>query len=200
MNNIKLSILILTHNRPILFERCLWSVLRNKPDNVEILVNNDSNDITEIKGPKYFYENNDDITKTYKFLFDKAQGEFIYFLEDDDYVVDEFYDIVMNTNENTIFKYIPFSGIKTYFDFWKNSFEYNFQIGQMYFRKKDLKKFPEKPNYLQNDLEIYKRVNSVNKFKHSNQVIFHQTTDGKDNISFYYLNNDNRFKINKEFR
>jgi len=176
------------------------SVLKNKPVYVEILVNNDSNDITEIPGATYFYENNKDITKTYKHLFDKAKGEFIYFLEDDDYVVQDFYDIINKVNTNTIFRYVPFSGIKTYFEFWKGDFDYNFQIGQMIFRKEDLKEFPTKPNYLQNDFEIYKRVNAVNEFKHTKQNIFYQSTDGNDNISFYYLNKDKRFKINEKYR
>ena len=44
-----LSILILTHNRPQLFKRALTSVLNNLPDyEIEILVNNDSQDIEEI--------------------------------------------------------------------------------------------------------------------------------------------------------
>ena len=55
----KLSILILTHNRPLLFERCINSVLNNLPNyDIEILVNNDSNDITEIHNDKvniYYY-------------------------------------------------------------------------------------------------------------------------------------------------
>lgn len=41
----KLSILILTHKRPELFQRCLESALHMLPENVEIIVNNDSNDI-----------------------------------------------------------------------------------------------------------------------------------------------------------
>ena len=49
----KLSILILTHNRPLLFERCINSVLRNLPNyEIEILVNNDTNDIKEIYSDK----------------------------------------------------------------------------------------------------------------------------------------------------
>ena len=45
----KLSILILTHNRPKLFKRCIKSVIKNLPDfDIEILVNNDSNDIEEV--------------------------------------------------------------------------------------------------------------------------------------------------------
>jgi len=200
MQKIKLSILILTHNRPALFERCIKSVLKNKPDNVQVLVNNDSNDIDEVPGATYFYENNKDITKTYQYLFDKAIGEFIYFLEDDDYVVPDFYDIMNEVSTNTVFRYVPYSGISDYFKFWKGDFDYNFQIGQMVFRKEDLKEFPTRVNYVHNDYEIYKSVNTISKFKYSKQNIFHQTTDGNDNISFYYLNKDERFGIDDKYR
>jgi glycosyltransferase involved in cell wall biosynthesis len=60
----KLSILILTHNRPILFKRCINSVLNNLPNfDIEILVNNDSKDITEI------YHDNVNIFYYYKLWF-----------------------------------------------------------------------------------------------------------------------------------
>ena len=56
----KLSILILTHNRPDLFQRCLHSVLSQLDDrtDVEIIVNNDSNDIREINDSRvtYYYK------------------------------------------------------------------------------------------------------------------------------------------------
>ena len=45
----KLSVLIPTHNRPKLFTRCLTSVLDTLDGlEFEVIVNNDSNDITEI--------------------------------------------------------------------------------------------------------------------------------------------------------
>lgn len=195
----KLSILILTHNRPELFKRCINSVLRNKPENVEILVNNDSNDIEELDGATYFYNRSEDISDLYKFLFDKAKGEFIWFLEDDDYAVKKIYENIF-VKQNTIFRYVPFTGAKDYIDFWnRNTFDYNFQLSQMVFRKKDLTIFPTLNN-LQNDLKIYKTVNANNQFIHINIPIYYQTTDGKDNISFYQFNKDERFNIGATYR
>lgn len=195
----KLSILILTHNRPELFKRCIQSVLKNKPENVEILVNNDSNDIEELDGATYFYSRSEDISDLYKFLFDKAKGELIWFLEDDDYAVKKVYEHIF-VDKNTIFRYIPFTGINDYIDFWnRNTFDYNFQLSQMVFRKEDLTEFPTLNN-LQNDLKIYKTVNSNNQFKHINIPIYYQTTDGKDNISFYQFNKDKRFNIGTTYR
>ena len=91
----KISFLILTHNRPHLFLRCINSILQFKFSYpVEILVNNDSNDISEINIPdyniKYFYYNNPNIGYIYKLLFDQSTGEYIFFLEDDDYLSDIF--------------------------------------------------------------------------------------------------------------
>ena len=187
----------------MLFERCLKSVLNKKPADVEILVNNDTNDITEIPGAMYFYKQAHDISELYKFLFDKATGEYIYFLEDDDYVVQNFYDVVsMNTinEQNTIFKYMPFTGMYDYFDFWKrNTFNYNFQLSQMLFLKKDLTEFPT-GNNLQNDWFIYNHVNTKRTFNFTNIPIYYQTTDGKDNISFSEFNSDERFIIDEQYR
>ena len=93
----KLSILILTHNRPKLFTRCITSVLNILPEyKVEILVNNDTNDIQEVYDNKvnirYFYEQKNDLSDIYKFLYNTAKGEFIYFLEDDDYLKPNFFN------------------------------------------------------------------------------------------------------------
>jgi len=189
-----LSILILTHNRPKLFKRCINSVLLNKPDNVEIIVNNDSNDITEIPGATYYYKKYEDISKIYKFLYIKANGKYIYYLEDDDYVVKNFYKIINIDNlKNTCYRYMPLNNIKLYYSYWKNlnNFREHFQLGQIIFNKNDIKKFPC-GNNLSNDYELYKQIN----FKYSKIPIFVQTDDGKDNISFPKYNTDKRFKGN----
>ena len=82
----KISILILTHKRPELFKRCINSVITayNKfplKNNVEILVNNDSNDIQEIYSNLsiiYSY-NNYNLGNLYFDLFKRANGEYVYF-------------------------------------------------------------------------------------------------------------------------
>ena len=51
----KLSILIPTHNRPRLFARCLLSVLPQINSDIEVIVNNDSNDIKPIEWPNVTY-------------------------------------------------------------------------------------------------------------------------------------------------
>ena len=100
----KLSILILTHNRPSLFKRCITSVLNNLPNyNIEILVNNDSNDISEVYSDKvdisYFYKKTEKLTDIYKFLFDQSKGEYIFYLEDDDYIRSNFFKYLFKISE-----------------------------------------------------------------------------------------------------
>ena len=102
-----LSILILTHNRPKLFQRCIRSVIDNCPKNIEIIVNNDSNDIEEVKRENiYYFYNKFQLTDIYKFLVQKASGEFLYFLEDDDYLAKDFYSKINQYLKRLICIYI----------------------------------------------------------------------------------------------
>ena len=62
-----LSILILTHNRPTLFKRCISSVIDNFIESqfdIEVIVNNDTRDITEVYDDRfdirYMYECDND--------------------------------------------------------------------------------------------------------------------------------------------
>jgi glycosyltransferase involved in cell wall biosynthesis len=191
---IKLSILILTHNRPSLFKRCINSVYVNKPNWVEVLVNNDSNDIIEEFDAKYFYIKNDDLSYLYKFLFNKSTGKYIYFLEDDDYLLPNFWDII--ELNNSIYNYIPDQGYLAYLDYFikRPNFEEYFQLGQIIFEKKLLINFPE-GNYIKNDFYLYKEISKKTKFKYIKKPIYQQTTDGKDNISFKEYNKDERFYL-----
>ena len=90
----KLTIIIPTHNRPVLFKRCLNSALKNKPESVEILVNNDSFDIEEIHHPnvKYYYKKYDNFFNCFLFLISKVKTEYFYILEDDDILSHTFYN------------------------------------------------------------------------------------------------------------
>lgn len=205
----KISILILTHKRPELFKRCINSVLKNKPDNVEILVNNDSNDIEEIPGATYYYKQDDNLSNIYNFLMETAQGEYLYFLEDDDYVVLNFWNILLNdikTNKTLFYNYIPHDGMLEYFNRFngiiKNNYynkedflqivqEEHFQISQMCFRKNDITEYMI-GNFLDNDWKLFIGIN--NDIYYNSIPIFIQTIDGKDNISFEKYNTDVRFK------
>ena len=199
----KISILILTHKRPELFKRCINSVITayNKfplKNNVEILVNNDSNDIKEIYSnlPIIYSYNNYNLGNLYFDLFKRANGEYVYFLEDDDYISEDFFEIFSQYNQDIMyFNYKPYKWMLHFTEFFKytnnvykdkehflqNYDPWNFQFSQICFKKKCLNDFPTDDN-LQNDFEIFKRLKGS--FININKFIFTQTTDGGDNISF----------------
>lgn len=205
----KLTILILTHNRPELFKRCITSALKNKPQEVEILVNNDSLDIEEISGAEYFYKQDNNLSNIYNFLIQQAQGEYLYFLEDDDYLLDNFYNRFFenyNKQKTMVFNYMPAWGPKYYFDRFYNKIkngEYKkkdfldivnkeyFQLGQFIFRKQDICEYMQ-GNFLDNDWKLFININ--NDIIYNQEPIYQQTIDGKDNISFENFCSDKRFK------
>ena len=211
----KISVLILTHNRPKLFTRCIQSIFSAYdlcPVDLEILVNNDSYDITEIYKSGvdiiYSYEANHNIGLIYKMLFDKASREYIYYLEDDDIMAIKFFDELSKHRYDIFyFNYVPYkvtTDFIKYFDYTKahlNSTkeefldgfnDYNFQIGQMCFKKTALPygEFPVN-NYIKNDFVIFKSL--TGSFKALDSYLYKQTTDGKDNISFKEYNKDPRW-------
>lgn len=216
---IKLSILIPTHNRPTLFTRCIKSVLDQKTNiKYEIIVNNDSNDITEIYDDvidiKYHYKKYYDISKIYKFLYEQSSGEYIYFLEDDDYINSNFFSTLDFNYDINFVNYIQKSYILqhgiigTFNRFLKphkglscihNTREFislyddtDFQLGQIIFKRKLIKDFPA-GNNIHNDYKLFKSL-IPSTIKYTQTPVWTQTNDGNDNISFEEFNNDERFK------
>jgi len=216
----KLSILILTHNRPLLFERCINSVLNNLPNyDIEILVNNDSNDITEIHNDKvniyYYYEKNKKLTDTYKFLYEKSKGEYIFYLEDDDYIKSNFFKFLNFNYDINFLNYLSkdiltykrnlASYYKRFFNKFKSLSKINnlseflniyeprdFQFSQIVFKKNGIKYWPTEDNIF-NDYKIFKSLELETIF-YISKPLWVQTTDGKDNISFRIFNKDKRFE------
>lgn len=192
----RMSILILTHNRPELFKRCIKSALHNIPEDVEILVNNDTKDITEFIHPQvqYFYENPEHLSDKYKFLLDKAKGEHIYYLEDDDYLVLNFYNIVMPLLDHDLIA-------GNYMPTWNNGWVLRctrsmsaginldceeLQLSQFVMRASLARTwmFP-KDSHIHNDQKLVKHVYDNSKSSiNINKILYYQTTDGRDNISF----------------
>lgn len=195
----KLSILILTHNRPKLFERCIRSVIDNCPNDIEIIVNNDSNDIKEIKNNNIiYYYNKFQLTDIYRFLVSKAQGDFVYFLEDDDYLSSNFYNKIKNElkpeNDLIIGKYYSCDKSKEINDnllrvqHIKKEFDIEdemFQLGQVIFKRDIFKNFKWfSDNDIHNDYKMTKYFLEKYKYIKLNKIFYIQTDDGKDNISF----------------
>ena len=197
----KLSILIPTHNRPKLFTRCLESVLQQITPDVEIIVNNDSQDISEINHPqvKYFYNKFDSLCDVYKFLLRQAQGVYVYYLEDDDYLVGDFLEQQLNA-DLVVGNYCPkyqtpdmLSFMTMYSDATMTSDEFirnlnheHLQLSQHIFKRKHILdfEFPGDSN-VHNDVKLTLHAASkASSIKTNNKVFFFQTIDGGDNISF----------------
>ena len=210
----KLSILILTHKRPKLFKRCIESVLTNCDDyNIEIIVNNDSNDIEEIYNEnikiKYFYCK-DTLKNIYLKLINLSKYEKVFFLEDDDYITSNFFKNVDLTydlnfieyekdkkfirkyiNENSMKEYVNScckKQYKYYNDFIKNNNFIDFQLSQIIFDKKIIdynliNKYIKDDNYIENDEILFLKCFKNCKINYIKDSCYIQTTDGNDNIS-----------------
>jgi len=208
----KIHVLILTHNRPTLFKRCIDSVIdafHHYNVDLCITVNNDSNDITEVYTDmiKYQYKTSDNLCDLYLDLYKQSGDGYVYFLEDDDILSIDFFEVLDGYTEDIFyFNYIPYKWSTNFLSFFKQTIgdctkddfmvgynNHNFQFGQICFKKKclDVNDFPD-DNYIQNDFVIFKLLEGS--FRKINRFMFTQTTDGGDNISFPYLNTDGRWE------
>lgn len=187
--DIILSILIPTHNRPELFKRCLNSVI-DKPDNVEIIVNNDTSDVDVPDGVAIFYNKFNNLTEIYQFLVNQAKGKYVWFLEDDDYAVKGFYKILnyLEKEYDVITGlYFPHKGqIRKTGKLIRNINFFDFQLSQCIFKKSvlDFGGFDDfcEGNCIHLDYLLFKRC--VNVFN-TKKMFFTQTCDAKDNLSFH---------------
>jgi len=92
----RISVIIPTHNREKLCKRAIASVVSQTFDDYEIIVSNDSEteydtiDSYIFQHPKVSYHKVPSLgyDSNYMFLAEKATGEFLYCLEDDDYLID----------------------------------------------------------------------------------------------------------------
>ena len=217
LRNMKLSILLLTHNRPALFKYCIESALMaTRGMECEILVNNDTNDITEVYDPripvKYSTYTSDTLTDIYQYLYDKAQGDYVCYLEDDDYYLRHMFNSIDYKHDMYMTEYISEPLINEMgiynatrrltinrkhkkrkpIDFFSAIDDRDFQLGQMIFKKCDVD-FPVDDN-IRNDIILTRRVaEKMNTIKYLEGYRWVQTTNGQDNISFPELNIDERF-------
>ena len=198
----KLSILIPTHNRPTLFTRCLESALADISPDVEIIVNNDSKDITEIPHPqvKYFYNKFDHLSQVFEFLFNQSTGDFVYFLEDDDYlrtkiddVLDSQFGLIVgnyyptyNTAEKLVFPTIYHNRIFNPSEFLALLNREHLQLSQHVYRRDVIADFEFPMNSdIHNDVLITEHAaRKCTLIKTTSAILYCQTIDGGDNISF----------------
>jgi glycosyltransferase involved in cell wall biosynthesis len=200
----KLSILIPTHKRPELFKRCLKSArLLLDNNDVEIIVNNDSNDIIpEYYHPNitYYFNKFDNLSKVYQFLLSKASGEYVYYLEDDDYLVKNFdvplvADIIAGNYCPTYDTVDKLTFMRLFNDKLMSPEEFtesiyatleHLQLSQFIFKRDTIKNFVfPMDNNVHNDINLVMYATSnAKQILTLNKVFFYQTVDGGDNISF----------------
>ena len=217
IHDVDISVLIPTHNRPMLFERAIQSVFDTNTNlKLEIVVNNDTHDIHEITGSvpvTYMYTQHEDLSKIYERLIDKATGRMVCFLEDDDYMLPNYFDNIAHDDvyyieylSNPLVQEIGItqhmkrmnvnrSAMKcdTLSQFVETGDFRDFQLGQIIFNPDLITHFPS-GNNIENDYELLRNIaNNAKTFKYLTGARWVQTTDGNDNISFDNLNTDERF-------
>lgn len=94
----KLSILVPAYNVEQWLSRCLNSILAQNTEDVEIIIVDDGSTDNTLRyakkfsakwhNIKVFSKNNEGVGAARNFLLDKAQGEYIWFVDSDDYIVD----------------------------------------------------------------------------------------------------------------
>ena len=217
IHDVDISVLIPTHNRPVLFERAIRSVFDVKTDlNLEIIVNNDTRDICEVTGNipvTYMYTQHEDLSRIYEGLIGNATGRMVCFLEDDDYMLPNYFDGIARDDVYYI-EYISNPLIQeigitqhmkrmnvnrsvmkcdTLSQFVETGDFRDFQLGQIVFNPNLITRFPT-GNNIKNDFELFCNIaNNTKTFKYLIGPRWVQTTDGNDNISFDNLNTDERF-------
>jgi len=217
IHNVDISVLIPTHNRPMLFERAIQSVFNTKTSlKLEIVVNNDSHDIREITGSipvTYTYTHHEDLSKMYEGLIDRATGRMVCFLEDDDYMLPNYFDDIAHDDvyyieylsnpliqETGLTQHMKRMNVNrsamkcaTLLQFVETGDFRDFQLGQIVFNPDLITRFPI-GNNIENDYELFRNIaNNAKTFKYLIGARWVQTTDGNDNISFDNLNTDERF-------
>ena len=172
---------------------------------VEVIVNNDSNDITEIAHPQvtYYYNKFDSLCEVYQSLLYKATGEYVYFLEDDDYLAPMALDIKLSHDlivGNYCPTYNPTNMIEImsiHKDDIVSSSAYkaqmnlkHLQLSQYIFKQSSIIDFSfSMDNNIHNDIRlVLHALSNINTVHTLRRILFFQTTDGNDNISFTETN------------
>jgi hypothetical protein len=176
-------------------------VLCQLRDGIEVIVNNDSNDIDQIEHPRvqYYYQKFDDLSSNYEFVLSKSTGEYVYFLEDDDYLVGDFLNQQLDA-DLIVGNYYPkyettdlFEIVSMYKDDRMNTHRFidnlnieHLQLSQHIYKRSLITDFVfPKDNNIRNDIKLTlhaaMRAKSI---KTNSKIFYYQTIDGGDNISF----------------
>ena len=108
----KLSILIPAYNSERWLPRCLTSILSQIKDGVEVIIVDDGSTDKTLQCAREFAEKwscievftkkNEGVGAARNFLLDKAKGEFIWFVDSDDYIVEGCLSLLLNELSETL--------------------------------------------------------------------------------------------------
>lgn len=201
-----INFLILTHNRPLQFEKCLESVLNViEKNNLEykIIINNSSTkehldrykdyeDCEDSNLNIEIYYKSIDVNDIYPFLYSKVERGYIQFVEDDDILLDSVYNDYENYNLY-IGIYEAFDPKKTVYQIKEQSFnklnnlkKFNyFQLSQMIFKYDKKLKFPTSYHHENDEFILNQLLSSIeeDKIKLIIKHFFKQGCYG-DNLSY----------------
>jgi len=145
----KISVIIPTHNRERMCKRAIASVLGQTYTNFEIIVSNDSEEDYDTVGsyafehPKvrYFKKDPEGYDKNYIFLAEKAEGDYIYCLEDDDYLINNniFQEVIESIqNKDNVNAVMMGSSLN-----YRNALTFNKKFKEIYTNTEMFELFPD---------------------------------------------------------
>ena len=107
---IKMTIVIPVYNAEKYLDQCLNSIMYRKPIDVEVIVVDDGStdksfDICKkyedlSKNIRVFHKNNTGVSDTRNFAIKKANGKYITFVDSDDFLSDDYYNVILNDLED----------------------------------------------------------------------------------------------------
>lgn len=101
-----LSVIVPCYNTGKYLNKCINSVLEQNYNNIEVIVVDDGSTddtkdivkklINKDNRVKYFYKDNSGVSDTRNYGLNKAQGEYITFVDSDDFVEPQIYDVLLS--------------------------------------------------------------------------------------------------------
>lgn len=108
--NKKISVIIPIYNAQETIERCVNSILNQTYSNLEIILINDGskdkteeicNNLMKIDNRiKYFYKKNSGVSDTRNYGLNIAKGDYISFIDADDYIEKNMYEVMINKSDD----------------------------------------------------------------------------------------------------
>lgn len=135
----KISVIIPVYNTEKYLPKCIESVITQTFTDIEIIIINDAstdNSLSIIqkfaysdKRLKYInFEENKGVSVARNCGIDMSNGEYLFFLDSDDWIEKDYLEVMLKTIEDTDAQIVMNKNVYSYID--EKSYPYNFQLGQ----------------------------------------------------------------------